>query len=263
MSLNQCNKSERLRPLLLLSIFIFVGCIPEGITDFDFKALQPEGSTIPTAEWVEYRLNASAQNDQVIRVMGGIQWGANITQALPEDFINTYEASIEIIEGVHFFRDVDASTFFLLPEPSKWQEDTLNTGMLRFGLYDLALEKSIKDTLWMQPFESQNEQYALVWEKPIPSMVGEQALQYRLFRWGGQHYEVYPDAQMDIYPYMDMGGGDGHSTPFRKPEAIGNGRYSGTINYIMSGGWECTVDVAFNNSTKVSILFSPFYVYDL
>ena len=48
-------------------------------------------------------------------------------------------------------------------------------------------------------------------------------------------------AELVVYPYMDMGGGSGHSTPFETPVAMGEGMYTGSINYSMSGTW--TTDI--------------------
>ncbi len=52
---------------------------------------------------------------------------------------------------------------------------------------------------------------------------------------------LLPQRPLDLYPYMDMGAGEGHSTPFLAPTHVGDGHYRGEVNFIMSGGWDMTV----------------------
>ncbi|NND69985.1 MAG: hypothetical protein HKN43_00240, partial [Rhodothermales bacterium] len=68
------------------------------------------------------------------------------------------------------------------------------------------------------------------------------------------------DAQIDLYPYMDMGAGEGHSTPFEKPVHIGDGEYRGMVNFIMAGGWDMTVYVQRPLSAPDTVLFQGFIV---
>jgi len=63
------------------------------------------------------------------------------------------------------------------------------------------------------------------------------------------------DAELEIYPYMDMGGGSGHSTEFNPPEATGNGYYEGSINYSMSGTWTTSVTLTIDGDTLPEAMF--------
>lgn len=57
------------------------------------------------------------------------------------------------------------------------------------------------------------------------------------------HFPAVTDFTVQIDPFMDMGGGEGHGPTSYDANAIhtGRGHYSGSINYNMSGEWELTV----------------------
>jgi hypothetical protein len=63
------------------------------------------------------------------------------------------------------------------------------------------------------------------------------------------------DAEFLVYPYMDMGGGSGHSTDFTNPVATGNGMYEGDINYSMSGVWTTSVELTVNGEILPEVVF--------
>lgn len=63
------------------------------------------------------------------------------------------------------------------------------------------------------------------------------------------------NAVLEIYPYMDMGGGSGHSTEFTAPEAEGSGYYEGSINYSMSGTWTTSVTLTAGDATLPEVVF--------
>lgn len=90
---------------------------------------------------------------------------------------------------------------------------------------------------------------------------------------GGDHYEVvlhsmkdmmhFPAVQgatVKVDPFMDMGGGEGHGpTSFDEIAAEeGNGRYSGSINYNMSGQWQLTFTATLADGTQI-----PFSTFEL
>ena len=69
-------------------------------------------------------------------------------------------------------------------------------------------------------------------------------------------------ATVELYPYMDMGGGDGHSTPHSGPEALDGGRYGWDVNFIMSGGWEMTVTLSPPGEVDRVATFIGYTVYE-
>ena len=77
----------------------------------------------------------------------------------------------------------------------------------------------------------------------------------------GNGYEAYNAASVDLYPYMDMGGGEGHSTPFESPVFVRDGRYAGEVDFIMAGGWEMTVYLQLDQVEQHVVKYENFYVY--
>ena len=75
--------------------------------------------------------------------------------------------------------------------------------------------------------------------------------------------DVHLDLQMleDLYPYMDMGGGDGHSTPYDDFTAE-DGRYRWMVDFIMSGGWEMTVTLTPPGESQQTFRFVGYTVYE-
>jgi hypothetical protein len=87
-----------------------------------------------------------------------------------------------------------------------------------------------------------NVPHYIVWDLPETPKMGNAT--YRLLvykRISMMEYAPVSDAVVTIYPYMDMGGGTGHSTTFTDPAAKGMGAYEGTVNFSMAGEWSVTV----------------------
>ncbi len=84
--------------------------------------------------------------------------------------------------------------------------------------------------------------YLITWDTPREPVVGKNSLSILVHKSEGMmSYPPYTNAEVEIYPFMDMGGGEGHSTNFTAPGNEGSGFYIGDINYSMSGTW--TTDV--------------------
>jgi hypothetical protein len=92
--------------------------------------------------------------------------------------------------------------------------------------------------------------------------VGNNTFEVAVHRWTGADFVPVSDATASLSPYMDMGGGDGHSTPFTPPQALGGGRYRASVDFIMSGGWEMTVGLARPGAPAATVRFLGFTVYD-
>lgn len=104
---------------------------------------------------------------------------------------------------------------------------------------------------------SENEMYFISWVTPYTPKNGNNEIMFKVFkRETMMSFPALADAELIIYPYMDMGSGQGHSTSFEQPEAMGEGFYNAEINYSMSGTWTTTAQiVTANNDTLPEVTF--------
>ncbi|MEZ4703418.1 MAG: FixH family protein [Rhodothermales bacterium] len=128
----------------------------------------------------------------------------------------------------------------------------------RTGRFDVP----VVDSLWLQEVVSPGQfPYYVAWVQPGRPKTGEDTIAFDLFARTEDGFAPIDDASVDLYPYMDMGGGDGHSTPYAAPAHTAKGRYEGRINFIMSGGWDMTVFVDRPGEARDTVLFPRFIVY--
>ena len=98
--------------------------------------------------------------------------------------------------------------------------------------------------------------YFITWYAPQKPVVGNNDLTYLIHtRETMMNFPAVGDIEMEVYPYMDMGGGSGHSTEFTNPVATENGFYEGDINYSMSGTWTTSVELIVENDTLPEVVF--------
>ncbi len=98
--------------------------------------------------------------------------------------------------------------------------------------------------------------YFITWHTPENPVVGQNDLTFLIHtRESMMNFPPVDDVKMSIYPYMDMGGGSGHSTDFTTPSATENGFYKGSINHSMSGTWTTSVELIANNDTLPEVFF--------
>lgn len=98
--------------------------------------------------------------------------------------------------------------------------------------------------------------YFISWYAPVDPVTGNQELSFMIHkRETMMSFPSVSDAEIVVYPYMDMGGGQGHSTPFEAPTAKGNGMYTGSINYSMSGTWTTTVQLTVGSDILDEVTF--------
>jgi hypothetical protein len=98
--------------------------------------------------------------------------------------------------------------------------------------------------------------YFITWYAPQVPKSGNNDLIFMVHtRESMMNFPPVADAEMEVYPYMDMGGGSGHSTDFTNPVAKGNGFYEGDINYSMSGTWTTSVELIVANDTLPEVVF--------
>lgn len=104
--------------------------------------------------------------------------------------------------------------------------------------------------------DSNNNIYFITWYAPQEPVVGNNELTYLVHtRESMMNFPAVEDIELEIYPYMDMGGGSGHSTDFTAPVAMGDGFYEGDINYSMSGTWTTSVELIVENDTLPEVVF--------
>lgn len=102
--------------------------------------------------------------------------------------------------------------------------------------------------------------YTLTWYAPRQPKTGNDRLELVLHHFDGAGFESVSNASLALDPYMDMGGGEGHSTPYTNPVDAGGGWYTASINFIMSGEWDVTVHVSAPGQPTESIQFADFNV---
>lgn len=98
--------------------------------------------------------------------------------------------------------------------------------------------------------------YFITWYAPQKPVSGNNDLTFLIHtRQNMMTFPAVSGAEMIVYPYMDMGGGSGHSTEFTTPVSTGNGFYEGDINYSMSGTWTTSVELIVQNDTLPEVVF--------
>ncbi len=267
------------RPFVLFVLLVLAGCVPDGVADFDFQALQPPAppeeltgfAPVGTAEvgglavelfadrggphlgYNRLRLrlaeNGAAVTDARIALAAAPAAGPASGVALPVEAPPTSADAEGFFEGAAFFLapDTTARTFTLSADV-----ETLD------GAGGTAtFEVKARPDVWMQ----QQGDLLVSWVDPARPVVGENPFEVAAHRWTGTAFEAVAGADADLYPYMDMGGGDGHSTPY-DDFATDGGRYRWMVDFIMSGGWEMTVTLTPSGSGPVPFRFVGYTVYE-
>ncbi len=92
--------------------------------------------------------------------------------------------------------------------------------------------------------DANDQMYFICWNSPKNPVNGSNDVTFMLYkRESMMSFPMIADASISIYPYMDMGSGQGHSTSFTDPVSTPEGKYMGNITYSMSGTWTTTVSV--------------------
>ena len=268
-----------MKRLLLFSwLALLAGCVPDGLTDFDFQELQPEpppdeltgDAVVGTASDGELTVELTAARggphlgyvrlgltvteagravtDARVSISATADAGPSAGIALPTENPGTADA-----EGV--FR---GAAFLITPDTTA-RRFTVSAVVEAGGrTAEVAFPVEARADLWMQP----EGDLLVSWIDPLRPVVGVNRYVVAVHRWTGAAFEPVDGAQADLYPYMDMGGGDGHSTPYDSFAALGDGRYAWDVDFIMSGGWEMTVFVTPPGSAETAAKFVGYTVYE-
>ena len=267
---------------VLLAGIQSAGCAPD-ISDTDFYSRHPDPvDAQPTGPVLLEKKAASGvalavlRNDQVHAGYNELILRA-ATEGTDEPIVGVSfdVVASTVIDGATYVSPIidDASPsdaageatlgiLFLQPRGSgqSWRIDvstTIDGAPISFP-FDIV----VRDSLTVQPFVGAGGQsFFAAWIEPIAPKTGEGPLELAVYRDTGSAFDPVENASIDLYPYMDMGGGDGHSTPFTKPTHTSVGRYAGTINFIMSGGWDLTAYLTIGAAPADTVVFKGFTVH--
>lgn len=266
---------KRLPLLLLLAV---AACVPDGLTDYDFRALQPD----PPADELTGEVEVGSATDNGLTVtltalrggphLGYVRLGVAVAEAGRPVTSGTVTLSASPSSGpaagavlpVERPTGADAegvfrgAAFLLTPDTTARAFTVRAVVQANGKTADVTFPVEARRDLWMQPAGG----LLVSWVDPLRPVVGENRYAVAVHRWTGAAFEAVDGAAADLYPFMDMGGGDGHSTPYGDFEALGGGRYAWTLDFIMSGGWEMTVFVTPPGGARETARFVGYTVYE-
>ncbi len=105
------------------------------------------------------------------------------------------------------------------------------------------------------------DRYFISWKTPKEPVSGSNDISFMLYkRETMMSFPKVMDAQIEIYPYMDMGSGQGHSTAFENPSMTEDGVYKGNITYNMSGVWTTSVTITTSDDESLPEVVFEYHV---
>ncbi len=276
--------SIRWNAAALAVLLVLAGCAPD-ITETDFFSRHPEPSEAPddaprllgerTVDGVSVALltrgNLHAGYNRMLVRLRHADTDAIIpaatVQLIPTRRDGATEIPAPLDPAVHYEADDDglmeAGAYFIQPPGGEQIWDVAVNATFGATTVEAVIDVPVVDSLWLQTVESTGgtPRYYVAWLAPTRPTTGEDDIAFGLFEETAGGFAPVEDAGIDLYPYMDMGGGDGHSTPYSAPAYAGAGRYQGRINFIMSGGWDMTLYVSRPGMTSETVVFRGFIVY--
>ncbi len=268
------------RRLLLVLALALGGCLPDGLTDFDFQALQPPA---PPDELTGEALVGTASDGGLdvelvaargVPHLGYVRLGLRVAQAgaVVDEARIVLSAAPEAgpaagaalpVEAPATRADADGvfrgAAFLLSPDTTARAftvRAVVETASGQRGTVSFAVEA--RSDIWMQPADD----LLVSWTDPLRPVVGDNLFAVAVHRWTGTAFEPVAGLTPELAPYMDMGGGDGHSTPHSAPRTLGAGRYGWDVDFIMSGGWEMTVHLTPPGGARRTARFVGYTVYE-
>lgn len=261
------------------------GCLPDGLTDYDFDQLRPPREEPEAPRAFESLGEADAGAHRVVLYAeGGAHAGyvrlrigvADEAGAAVEEALVTLAAEVRRgdafvpapVEGPGTTGADDEGYFsaaaYLLPErvgdPARLRVRVrAGGGPEAEAVFEVAVEA---DPLWVREVSGDSAVYHAAWVAPQKPIVGDNPFEARLLRETPDGFVPLVAEQVQLYPYMDMGGGEGHSTPFTPPFEPEPGRWRCQVNFIMAGGWELSLYVHRAGLPRDTVRFAPFTVYE-
>ena len=253
------------------------GCAPD-ITETDFYSLHPDPAT-PVADIQTLGTNSDGSVEITLLAREDPHVGYNvllvrasrqavpITKATVQVVPRTGSLTAPLVSPALVEADVDGylgvGAHFLQPKGTSqsWTVDVIveDSGTTA----TVSFELSVVDSVWMQelPGSDDSDRVFVSWIRPQRPTTGNAPFEIAIHRQTTTGFAPVEDAAVDLYPYMDMGAGEGHSTPFVAPAHTDGASYVGRVNYIMSGGWDMTVRVRLASEPERSAVFAGFTVY--
>ena len=230
--------------LLFITLVLLAGCAPD-ITETDFFSRHPD----PLATEEGKVILASHTNDSIrIRVLSenGLHAGFNPLLFETEGDVSELTATLFLDSGITRIESPLGSTVFTSGEsahilnPGISGDWTLELSWVtNQGRFTTLYPVEVADDIWVQQIEGAPT--FISWIAPAAPKTGSAVFEIAIHSFDGRSFSPVTSASPDLYPYMDMGAGEGHSTPFLAPTHVGDGHYRGEVNFIMSGGWDMTV----------------------
>jgi len=258
---------KRITPLALFLLLFAVGCAPD-IAETDFFSQHPDPDELTGSDVI--LLDHSEAGTRLLLVsQGNLGWGFNAISIQESEGWTSLEPSLVFESATQVWRapiessiessdDGDTAFVYAMPPPTEAGQWYLTVeGSTPAGQMALRVPVRVDEDIWMRP--ANDLDVIVAWLAPLAPRTGTDTFELGLYRLEGNDYRPITDATLDLYPYMDMGGGEGHSTPYSAPTHVGSGTYSGMVNFIMSGGWDMTVHITLAGETR-DVLFHGFTV---
>lgn len=104
--------------------------------------------------------------------------------------------------------------------------------------------------------------YRVLWMAPRRPVEGVNTLELRVVQ--DTPTGAVPDGRvaLSIEPYMDMGSGSGHGTPFEPLRMVRAGVWQTQILFTMPGEWQLTVHLDRPGRRRASVRFESFTVHE-
>lgn len=269
--------------LLILVVSAFVtlsGCSPD-ISETEFYKLHPDPEalnppdvmTLGTVASGAYQIVLGARsapyagrNQLLFRIAKSgaqvntaeieiVSTRADLSAPVPSQAIEQSTADEDGWMPAHalFLQRKGADTDWRLDVTVRVEGDTLPVGF----------DVTVRDSLWLQEFVdgASGDVYYVTWIDPLRPETGDADFELAVFRESAGEIVGVDNGTMDLHPYMDMGAGEGHSTPYEAPTAKSGGFYRGRVNFIMSGGWDMTVFLRLPGLPEEEIIFAGFTVH--
>ena len=274
---NRSHQFVRIYAIVLLGIVSFHGCAPD-ISETEFFREHPEavdvGSNVielgqANSEGLSLRLLAPEKphigySTVWVEILeNGVEVSAGSVDVTPI-WSNQIQALVPPFSTVSASkmnedRRFEVSPFFLQPvdQDGQWELHVDFTVASKSGT--VVFQVDVDEDIWVQHVNGDGGYY-VSWVLPERPTTGNDVIQFALHRLTDSGFTPVEDAEFDLYPYMDMGAGEGHSTPFEAPVHSGNGLYTGQVNFIMSGGWDMTAYINRSAAEQDTVVFKGFTV---
>lgn len=266
---NNCSKGLVYLGIVMLS-FVFASCSNSPVSDNDNEEGTPPeefvnitSQNIDQREYTVYALDSlkTGHNEIYIAVENGqeeevvikdpmispLMYMKNKTHGAPVSEVDRVQKKGQTYfkADVYFTMASMDSEYWMLKIEGKTEGGTAVEEELRVDVAGggMQVKKKVNDRM-----------YILSYVVPKVPLTGgddyEVALHYMK---NMMRFPAVQGATVKVDPFMDMGGGEGHGpTSFDEVATEENpGRYSGSINYNMSGEWQLTFTATLKDGTQI------------